>query len=168
MVTGPVVAGALAGAEGDETTGHPFSSERLPAQPWCLRKRQLLSSWAALAGLHDLSECQRPERSEASSIVSNQVESCRHATPAHCIVKSQKRSARLRSADFACSVAPHFISAERKRSLPILVGIRLVACGVRTHVMWRPARPGNRVRVLSSRRRIRYTGRSTTLRGDQA
>src|SRR5215211_5724509 len=55
-VTGLVVAGALAGAEGHETTGHPFSSERPPAGVDASRSPPGLPPalfWTALALLHD-------------------------------------------------------------------------------------------------------------------
>ena len=82
--------------------------------------------------------------SEASCIVRNQIESCRHATPARRIVKSQNRSARLRSADFRCSVASHFtFSGAQALVTDLGLRIRVVACdSARTHVTWRPARPG--------------------------
>jgi hypothetical protein len=56
----------------------------------------------------------------------------------------KNRSTLLRSADFRCSVASHFNSAGRQRSLPILTGIRVVACdSARTHVTWRAVQLGN-------------------------
>ena len=105
--------------------------------------------------------------SKASCIVRNQVECWRHATPARCIVKSQNQLDRLRSADFRCSVASDFTFVGRKRSLPILIGFRVVACdGAPTHVTWRPARPGKSgPRAVVALTMSKYPAFDDTLRG---